>query len=64
MVIHDEDTKRTCSGKKNFNIAKSPAMLLRDLDAGVWKGEEFKGEKIPYLQEIIETVPDRENPGC
>ncbi len=58
MVIHDGDTKRTCSGKKNLNIEKSPSMLLRDLDAGIWKGEEFKGEKIPYLPEIIETVPE------
>lgn len=58
MVIHDSDTKRTCSGKKNLSIAKSPSVLLRDLDAGIWKGKEFKGEKIPYLSEIIETVPE------
>ncbi len=58
MVIHDKDTKRTCSGKKNLNIADSPSVLLRDLDAGIWKGEQFKGEKIPFLSEIIATVPD------
>lgn len=58
MVIHDSDTKRTCNGKKNLEIAKTPSVLLRDLDAGVWKGEAFKGEKIPFLTEIIETVPD------
>ena len=57
MVIHDSDTKRTCSGKKNLKIEDNPSMLLRDLDAGSWKGEEFKGEKIPFLSEIIETVP-------
>ena len=58
MVIHDKDTKRTCSGKKNLTIKDSPSMLLRDLDAGVWKGDEFEGEKIPFLKEIIETVPE------
>ncbi|NQU55020.1 MAG: glycerophosphodiester phosphodiesterase [Bacteroidetes bacterium] len=58
MVIHDKNTKRTCSGKKNLEIKDNPSMLLRDLDAGIWKGEEFKGEKIPFLKEIIETVPD------
>ncbi|WP_167614259.1 glycerophosphodiester phosphodiesterase [Maribellus sediminis] len=58
IVIHDKDTKRTCSGKKNLVIAKAPSVLLRDLDAGVWKGKEFKGEKLPYLGEIIETVPE------
>lgn len=61
MVIHDKDTKRTCSGNKNLTIKDSPSMLLRDLDAGIWKGEEFKGEPIPFLKEIIETVPDGKN---
>ena len=58
MVMHDKDTKKTCSGKKNLEIAKTPSLLLRDLDAGVWKGEDFKGEKIPFISEIIETVPE------
>ena len=58
MVIHDKDTKRTCDIKKNLNIAKTPSVLLRDLDAGSWKGEEFKGEKIPFLSEIIATIPE------
>lgn len=58
MVIHDASTKKTCSGKKNMTIKKTPSVVLRDLDAGVWKGEEFKGEKIPFLSEIIETIPE------
>ena len=58
IVIHDKDTKRTCGGKTNLTIAKTPSILLRDLDAGSWKGEEFKGEKLPFLSEIIETVPE------
>ncbi len=57
IVIHDKDTKRTCYGKTNLSIAQTPSILLRDLDAGSWKGEEFKGEKLPFLSEIIETVP-------
>uniref|UniRef100_UPI0032164803 glycerophosphodiester phosphodiesterase n=1 Tax=uncultured Draconibacterium sp. TaxID=1573823 RepID=UPI0032164803 len=58
MVIHDKDTKRTCNGKKNLEIAKTPSILLRDLDAGSWKAEEFKGEKIPFLSEIIDAIPE------
>ena len=58
MVIHDKDIKRTCRAKKNFTIADSPSTLLRDLDAGSWKDPEFKGEKIPFLSEIVETVPE------
>ncbi len=58
MVIYDKNTRRTCSGKKTLEIADSPSMLLRDLDAGIWKDDEFKGEKIPYLSEIYETIPE------
>lgn len=58
MVIHDKDTKRTSSGKKNFVIEDTPSMVLRDLDVGSWKDEKFKGEKIPYLSEILEPVPE------
>lgn len=58
IVIHDKDTKRTCSGKKNLEIADSPSTLLRDLDAGIWKDQKFKGEKIPFLGDIMETVPE------
>ena len=61
MVIHDKDTKRTCSGKKNLTIEKTPSVLLRDLDAGIWKDEKYKGEQIPFLKEIIETVPEGKN---
>ncbi|PIF06180.1 MAG: glycerophosphodiester phosphodiesterase [Draconibacterium sp.] len=58
MVIHDHNTKRTCSGKKNLIIAKTPSLLLRELDAGSWKDEKYSGEKIPFLSEIIETIPE------
>lgn len=58
MVIHDKDTKKTCSGKKNFTVSKTPSVLLRELDAGLWKDEKYKGEKIPFLSEILHTVPE------
>lgn len=57
VAIHDKTTKRTCSGKKSMKVAETPSMVLRELDAGVWKNEKYKGEKIPFLSEIIETIP-------
>lgn len=57
MVIHDHNTKRTCLGK-NFEIKTTPSILLRDLDAGSFKGEQFKGERIPFLNEIINLTPE------
>lgn len=58
MVIHDKDTKRTAAGKNNMTIRSTPSLVLRDLDVGSWKSTEYKGEKIPFLSEIIETVPE------
>ncbi len=58
MVIHDKDTRRTAAGKNNMAIKKTPSLVLRELEVGSWKGEEYKGEKIPFLSEIIETVPE------
>ena len=58
MVIHDKDTRKTCSGKQNFTVSKTPSVLLRELDAGSWKDEKYKGEKIPFLSEILTTVPE------
>ena len=57
MVIHDKNTKRV-SGGRNMVIADSPSLMLREMEVGSWKGEQFKGEKIPYIEEIIETVPE------
>jgi len=55
VVIHDEMTRRTTG--KNLEIRKTVSAELRRLDAGSFKGDEFKGEKIPFLEEIIETIP-------
>lgn len=60
MVIHDRNTKRTCLGK-NFEIKTTPSALLRDLDAGSFKSEQFKGEKIPFLSDIINLTPEGKN---
>ena len=41
-----------------MTIADSPSLILREMEVGSWKGEQFKGEKIPFIEEIIETVPE------
>jgi len=55
MVMHDSNTLRTTG--KSYKIAENSSEVLRTLDAGSWKGEQFKGEKIPYLEEMIATAP-------
>ncbi len=56
VVIHDYDTERT-AGKK-FVISETPMDSLRALEVGSFKAEEYKGEPIPILDEIVETVPE------
>lgn len=55
MVIHDEDSKRT-SGVK-LVVRESLANDLRNLEVGSFKDPQFVDEKIPFLEEVIETLP-------
>lgn len=56
MVIHDETTGRT--GDKDLNVNKSTSEKLRKVDVGSFKGEKYAGEKIPFLKEVIASVPE------
>ncbi len=54
VVIHDEKIDRTTDGKgtvKNMTFEE-----IRKYDAGNWFSEKFKGEKIPTLDEVMETL--------
>ena len=55
VCMHDESTRRTCGVAGN--IADMSYEQLSALDAGSWKSEKHAGEKIPLLEEVIETVP-------
>lgn len=55
MVMHDGNTKRTTG--QSYKISETSAEVLRTLDAGSWKSDQYKEEKIPFLEEMIATVP-------
>lgn len=55
IVCHDSNTKRTTG--EDFVIKDTESSVLRKLDAGSWKSDIYKGEKLPFLEEIIETAP-------
>ncbi len=57
MVIHDKNTKRTSKGSHKMNVAESSSAELRSLDVGSFKSAEFAGEKIPFIDEVLETIP-------
>lgn len=54
-VIHDKNTFRI-SGKW-MNVSRSSLKKLKSVDVGLFKNENWKGESIPSLAEILDTVP-------
>lgn len=53
IVIHDTSVDRTTDGSgkvKNMTLEE-----LKRLDAGSWFGEEFAGEKLPTLGEVLDA---------
>jgi glycerophosphoryl diester phosphodiesterase len=56
VVIHDADTKRTTG--TSGPVASRTLAELRTLDAGSWKGPQWRGEKLPTLSEALKTVPE------
>lgn len=55
MVSHDGNTKRTAGVA--HEIARTSSDTLRALDVGKWKSAEYTGEKMPFLKEVLATIP-------
>jgi len=54
VVFHDRILERTSNG--SGPLAAQTLRALKELDAGSHFGEAFKGEQIPTLAEVFETV--------
>ena len=54
IVIHDETVDRTTDG--HGRATKMTLAALRELDAGGFFSERFRGERIPTLNEVFEAV--------
>ena len=57
VIIHDQKLNRTTNG--SGAVTKHPQAALRELDAGSWLSADFRGEKIPTLEEVFETIGKR-----
>jgi glycerophosphoryl diester phosphodiesterase len=55
-VCHDFDTRRTTGVARA--IRDSNWNELKNLDAGRLSDARFEGEKIPLLEDVLETIPD------
>lgn len=54
-VIHDDTLLRTTG--RDARVDALTLAEIRKLDAGVWKGATWRGERVPSLAEILATVP-------
>ncbi|HEY3333033.1 MAG TPA: glycerophosphodiester phosphodiesterase family protein [Capsulimonadaceae bacterium] len=55
ICCHDGNTKRTTG--VDCVVGDTPSSRLRELDAGVWKGGEWAGERLPLLTELLGALP-------
>ena len=56
ILLHDNTAERTAG--KDLTVSKTSSAKLRKLDAGILKSKEFAGQKIPFLEEVIQAIPD------
>ncbi|MDR3623675.1 MAG: glycerophosphodiester phosphodiesterase family protein [Chlamydiales bacterium] len=56
VVIHDSTIKRTTNAKKQAQVSSLSLKELKMLDAGSWFSSDFKDERIPTLEEVLELT--------
>lgn len=59
VVMHDEEVGRTTDGEGP--VDEMTLEQLKSFDAGGWFGPQFKGEKIPTLDEALALIKGRAN---
>jgi len=55
FLSHDKSPKRTMGGIEG-DLTQMTFEQIRQFDAGSWKGEQFKGEKVPTLDEYLKVL--------
>lgn len=54
VLMHDASLKRTTDATGLVRMKRLAA--LREVDAGAWFDERFRGERVPTLDEAVETI--------
>lgn len=57
VIIHDATLERTTD--KSGHVCDRTLAEVREADAGIKFGEQFKGEKVPTLEEFLELMSTR-----
>ena len=58
ILMHDDTIDRTTDGKGY--VSKLLYDEIKLYDAGSWKGEEFAGERVPLLSDVL-NLPKKES---
>ena len=58
ILFHDETLSRTTNG--SGLVTHKTLSEIKSLDAVSWFGVEFRGEKVPALEELLEYVQDKQ----
>lgn len=56
IVIHDYTLDRTTNGYGY--VMDTTLEMIRSYDAGSWYGDEFIGERVPLLNEVLDLLPN------
>lgn len=59
VVMHDKDTQRTTDDIPSHLIHHMSLEALQELDAGSWFSDDFAGEKVPTLEEVLIAIDGR-----
>ena len=54
IMMHDHKVDRTSDGEGL--IREKTLAEMKALDVGVWKGEQFRGERVPTFREFLEML--------
>ncbi len=57
VVVHDRTLERTTNGRGR--VAELTLRELKSLEAGLWMGPQFSGERIPALEEVLDLARGR-----
>lgn len=60
VVIHDEKVDRTTEGRGE--VRRLRTQEVRELDAGSWFSDAFRGERVPLLDEVLSVLKGRAVP--
>jgi glycerophosphoryl diester phosphodiesterase len=57
VCIHDESLKRTAGFDRR--VAEMRLQEIETLDVGSWKNTTFAGERVPTLEQLLASIPDK-----